>query len=366
MPERAATPQVPKLAARALSAIQGWTTPLIPSDYLELINPMWSTKELKARVVAVRPETHDTATIVLQPSRPWPGHRPGQYLRLGIDLGGRRHWRAYTITADPDHPRGHVSCTVKAVDDGLLSGHFVRKLKPGDILYLGDVEGEFGLPDPLPEKFLFVSAGSGITPIFAILRELDRRDAIDDAVHLYSMRTEDDFILGDRLADLDTRRDGYSLCRHVSSRDGRLTPERITELVPDWREREAYFSGPGDMLDALKEFWKDAGLEQRVHMERFQPRIGGDEVEPGQGGTIHFRVTDFEAECDGSTPILVAGEEAGGTLPFGCRMGICHTCQGRLAEGAVRDLRSGEIIQDRGVMVRTCISCPEGHVEIEL
>jgi ferredoxin-NADP reductase len=366
MPEHAAEPQLPSLARRVLKSVQGFTTPLLPADYLELLNPEWSTRELRARVVQVRQETHDTATVVIKPTYRWPGHRPGQFMRLGVEIDGRRHWRAYTITADPGHPKGYISATIKAVDDGLLSSFFVKQMRPGQLVYLGEVEGEFCLPDPLPAKSLFVTAGSGITPIFAVLRELDRRDAVGDAVHLYSMRTEKDFILGDRLQDIEKRHSGYRLYRNISSVDGRLTPQKITELVPDWAEREAFFSGPGPMLDELKEFWTDHGHEQQVHIERFQPRIGGDEIEPGQGGDVHFRVTDFTAECDGSTPILVAGEEAGHKLPFGCRMGICHTCVGRLAEGTVRDLRSGELISDEGVMVRTCISCPEGHVEIEL
>jgi ferredoxin-NADP reductase len=366
MPERAATPEIPTLARRLLTAVRGFTTPLLPDDYLELVNPMWSTKELRAQIVEVRRETPDTATIVMRPAHPWPGHRPGQFMRLGVEIDGRRHWRAYTITADPNHPQGYVSATIKAVDDGALSRYFVRHAMPGSIVYLGEVEGEFGLPDPLPDKTLFVSAGSGITPIMSLLRELDRRDALTDAIHLYSMRTDDDFIFRDLLHDIEKRHPGYDLRVNLSSESGRLTPDRIAELVPDWTERQAFLSGPGDMLDALKAHWHDHGAEQRMSMERFQPRIGGDEVEPGEGGTIYFRVTDVKAECDGRTPILVGGEEAGATLPFGCRMGICHTCVGRLAQGTVRDLRSGEITNGEGVMIRTCINCPEGHVEIEL
>ena len=67
-------------------------------------------------------------------------------------------------------------------------------------------------------------------------------------------------------------------------------------------------------------------------MERFQPVIGG-EAGDGEGGTISFLKSDIEAESDGSQPILVAGEEAGSTLPFGCRMGICHTCVGQALLG---------------------------------
>jgi ferredoxin-NADP reductase len=366
MPERAATPAIPQAARRLLNAVRGFTTPLLPDDYLELLNPMWSTKESRGRVVEVRQETPDTSTIVIAPAHRWPGHRPGQYLRLGVEINGIRHWRAYTITSDPGHPKEYVSVTVKAVDSGAMSRFLVRQLQPGSIVYLGEVEGEFCLPDPLPEKTLFVTAGSGITPIFAVLRELDRRDALGDAIHYYSVRTEADLILGDLLRDIEKRHPGYQLHVHLSSERGRIAPEWIAEQVPDWAQREAFFSGPADMLDALKDYWCEHGDPDRMRLERFQPRIGGDDAQPGEGGTVFFRVTDVKAECDGRTPILVGGEDAGATLPFGCRMGICHTCVGRLAQGSVRDLRSGEITSEEGVMIRTCINCPEGHVEIEL
>jgi ferredoxin len=93
--------------------------------------------------------------------------------------------------------------------------------------------------------------------------------------------------------------------------------------------------------------------------------IGGDPGE-GAGGTVRFRASGVERACDGGTPILVAGEDAGATLPFGCRMGICHTCVGRLRAGQVRDLRTGEVYGQPDEMVRTCVNAPEGHIEIDL
>jgi ferredoxin-NADP reductase len=349
-----------------LRAARALTTPLLPDDYIELINPMWSTRELRGQIVRLRPETHDTSTVVVRPSFPWPGHRPGQYLRIGAEINGVRHFRAYTITSDPDHPDGLISVTVKCVEGGGMSPYFARNALPGSLVLLGEVEGTFALPEPPPQRSLFVSAGSGITPIMSLLRSLDRRNAVGDVVHLYWMRTERDFIFGDMLRDLQRRRPGYKLDVHLSSQDGRLTPSELNRLCPDWRERHAFLSGPGELLDALKEHWKQEGDPERMCMERFQPKIGGDEVQPGSGGTVRFRVTDVEAICDGRTPILVGGEQEGALLPFGCRMGVCHTCIGRLAEGRVRDLRTGEVQGERGAMIRTCINCPEGHVEIEL
>ena len=120
------------------------------------------------------------------------------------------------------------------------------------------------------------------------------------------------------------------------------------------------------MLDALTEHWEREGDPARLHMERFQPVIGGDGAEHGEGGTVRLSHSGIEAACDGGTPILVAGENAGATLPFGCRMGICHTCVGRSVSGQVRDLRTGEVFGQAGEMVRTCVNAPEGPVEIAL
>jgi ferredoxin-NADP reductase len=228
------------------------------------------------------------------------------------------------------------------------------------------VEGTFVLPDPIPEKLLFISAGSGITPIMSMLRSLDRDGGLNDAVHLHSARTEDDIIFGDQLRALDDRRNGYRLEKRLTGEHGRLRPAHLEELCPDWRERETFASGPGEMLDALLDHWEREGDCDRLHMERFQPIAGQGDGEHGDGGTVRFLESDIEADADGDTPILVAGEEAGATLPFGCRMGICHTCVGQLCSGQIRDLRTGEVHGSEGEMVRTCVNAPEGAVEIAL
>ena len=366
MVERGATPRISKVQRRLLSAARTLTTPLVPDDYLELLNPMWSTRELRGLIQEVRPETEDASTVVIKPSVPWRGHWPGQYLRIGVELNGIRHWRAYTLTSDPDHPKGLLSITVKHVPEGRLSPYFTRYAEPGSMVYLGGAEGAFRLPHPLPERLLMISAGSGITPIWSLLRNLARRDALTDVRHIHCSRTADDFIFGERLRALAGSRSGYELHEHHSSTEDRITPEDLDDVCGDWRDRDALLSGPGDMLDAMSAHWAAEGDPGKLSMERFQPIIGGDATaEAGSGGTIHFRVTELEAECDGRTPILVAGEEAGGKLAFGCRMGVCHTCICRLESGRVRDLRTGRIHGEPGEMIRTCINAPEGHVELD-
>jgi ferredoxin len=145
---------------------------------------------------------------------------------------------------------------------------------------------------------------------------------------------------------------------------GRFAADHLDERCPDWRERETFASGPGEMLDALTDHWEREHLAGRLHMERFQPKLGIGET--GEGGTISFVSRDCAVESDGSKPILVCGEEAGLELPFGCREGICHTCVGTLRSGRVRDLRNGKVGGQEGQSVQTCINAPEGPIEIEV
>jgi ferredoxin-NADP reductase len=348
-----------------LRALRGFFTPLLPDDYLELIDPLWSTRELRGRIEAIDHETANAVTVLIRPGHEWPGHEPGQYLRIGVVVDGVHHWRAYSLTSDPGRPDGWISITPKLLDSGVVSPYLVRRAKPGEIVRLGGVEGVFKLPAPAPARPLFISAGSGITPIMSMLRHLDRSGGLGDTVHLHSARTADDVIFGEQLRDLARRNPGLRVHEQITGTAGRLAPDQLDDLCPDWRDREAFVCGPAAMLEALQERWERDGDPGRLHMERFQPIIGGD-PSGGEGGTIRFLRSDLQAEADGGTPILLAGEEAGAALPFGCRMGICHTCVGRLCSGKVRDLRTGEVSGSDGEMVRTCINAPEGAVEIEL
>jgi ferredoxin-NADP reductase len=365
MAERGAVPQVPAVRRRALHAVRSLFTPLLPDDYLELINPLWSTQELRGRIERIEKETPDAVTVLIRPGHEWPGHRPGQYLRIGVVVEGVHHWRAYSLTTDPGRPDGLIGITPKRVDAGVVSPYLVHGARPGDIVRLGGVEGTFYVPDPPPARTLFISAGSGITPIMSMLRALDRSGDLDDAVHIHSARSADRVIFARHLADLDERRPGYRLHLQLTGADGRVSPADLDRLCPDWRERQAFASGPRELLDALVDHWAAEGDPARLAMERFQPVIG-EAVDPGGGGRIFFARSGVEAESDGATPILVAGEEVGAELPYGCRMGICRTCIGRLCSGEVRDLRTGEVHGTAGEMVRTCVNAPEGPVEIAL
>lgn len=338
--------------------------PLRPDDYLEMINPLWTTRELRGKVDRVEPEGVDAVSVFIKPGYEWGGHVPGQYLRLGVLIDGRYHWRAYSLTSDPHGEAGFITVSPKLVEGGTVSPYLVKHIEPGTVVRLSEIEGVFTLPDPVPAKMLFISAGSGITPIISMLRELDHMDQMTDVVVIHSVHSREQTMFQDTLERLDRKHSSMQLDLRVTGDRGRMKASDMDELCPDWREREAFCSGPGELLDDLREHWNTEGDPDKFHYESFQPVIGGDAE--GEGGTVRFLRSDKDVECDGGTPILAAGEEAGLDLKFGCRIGICHTCTGTVKKGRLRDLRNGEVSEPEGQAVRICVNTAEGDVEIDL
>jgi ferredoxin-NADP reductase len=348
------------LRDRVLKLAELVTTPLLPTDYLDLIDPLRSGADLRARIEAVIPETRDAATVVLRPGRGWKGHTPGQYIRIGVDVDGVRQWRAYSLTSSLGRRDGCIAVTVKAIPGGKVSNHLVHRTKPGTVVQLDQAAGEFVLPAQRPAKALFLTAGSGITPVMGMLRN---HPELTDVVLVHSAPTADDVVFGAELRELAA--DGrIRLVEQHTDVDGLLSAEAIAGLVPDLFERATWACGPVGMLEALEAHWKAAGFEGRLYTERFRPKV----LVTGEGGTVSFTKNGTTLEADGATPILDAAEEAGVLMPSGCRMGICYGCVLPLREGAVRDLRNGEIttaVPGDGVLIQTCVSAAAGACDID-
>src|SRR6476620_8499141 len=199
------------------------TTPLRPDDYLSLLNPLWSSRELRGRVEKVVPETEDAATLVIRPGWGWRyDHRPGQYVGIGVQVNGKFQWRSYSVSSPPRRSGRTISITVRAMPEGLLSAHLVKGMEPGTIVRLALPEGDFVLPDPPPARMLFLVGGSGITPVMAMLRTLDRRKTMPDVVLHYSSPTAERMIFRDELAALEEKHDTLTVHRLHTDTDGML------------------------------------------------------------------------------------------------------------------------------------------------
>jgi len=358
--------RIVRLAERA-------TTPLLPADYLDLFDPLRAGADLRGRIVDVQAETADAATIVIRAGADWAGHVPGQYVRVGVDVDGVRQWRAYSLTHGP-RSDGNISITVKAVPDGKVSNHLVRQARPGTLVHLEQAAGEFVLP-PDGGKFLFVTAGSGVTPVIGMLRNLFpvaddgvvrlTRAQPFDIVVLHVAPSEPDSIFIDNLRALDAA-GLIRLVARYDDRHGVLDVADLSRLVPDLDERATLACGPAGLLDALQRHHDERGLELLTEQFRATNLVVGD------GGTVNFDRTGTTVTMDGATSILDAAEEAGVLMPSGCRMGICFGCVLPLREGAVRDLRNGAITTATpaesargGIPIQTCISAAAGACDID-
>jgi ferredoxin-NADP reductase len=353
----------------ALRTIAGRiTTPLLPDDYLKLANPLWTARELRGRVLEVRRETEDSATLVIKPG--WGfgfDYQPGQFVGIGLLVDGRWRWRSYSLTSSPVTAPGRrasrtITITVKAMPEGFLSTHLVAGVAPGTIVRLAAPQGNFVMPNPAPPAVLFVTAGSGVTPVMSMLRTLVRRDQITDIVHLHSAPTESEAMFGDELEELQRAHSGYRLTLRATRTQGRLDLQRLGDEVPDWRDRQTWACGPEGMLTTAERVWAGAGIADRLHLERFAlSRAAGH----GAGGTVEFARSGKTVEVDAATSLMDAGERAGVQMPFGCRMGICQSCVVGLLDGHVRDLRTGAE-HEPGTRVQTCISAPSGDCVLDV
>jgi ferredoxin len=238
------------------------------------------------------------------------------------------------------------------------------------VVHLDQAAGEFCLTRPAPAKILFLTAGSGITPVMGMLRNISPGDATDVVV-VHSAPTATDVIFGGELRML-AGRGRIRLVEIHTDTDGRLDPTRLTGIVDDLAERHTWACGPTGLLDDLETQWAAEGFVHQLHTERFRPALiatGDGALSAEHRGTVTFSGSGTTVEAGGDRSLLETGEAAGVLMPSGCRMGICFGCVAPLRRGAVRDLRDGEITTAApgdGVVIQTCISAAAGACEIEL
>ncbi|MBV7294825.1 ferredoxin reductase [Corynebacterium sp. TAE3-ERU12] len=330
------------------------STPLLPDDYTVLVNPLWSARELRGRIIAVNYPADDVAELVIR--RGWgvpSDFHAGQHIGIGVRVNGQFVWRSYSLTCPPGPQDGNLVITVKAIPDGRLSTHLVAHAHPGSVVRLAAPAGDFHLPEPVPAKLLFITAGTGITPVMSMLRHLAAQASFPDVIHLHSARTDAEVLYAAELHELARQQPGYDLRLRITSTEGRLRADDLPALISDLDDREVYACGPTAMLDDIERVIPGA------HSERFTLDRGSTTA---AGGVVSFPGRG-EIEVDGATTILEAGEKAGIQLPYGCRMGICATCVRQLDGGTARDLRTGNT-HEAGDRVRVCVTVPAGDVVI--
>ncbi|EON24652.1 ferredoxin [Nocardioides sp. CF8] len=356
------------LRSRAAAAL---ASPHGVDHYLEQLNPMWAAHDVRARVVAVHRET-DTpgacvATVTLQPTGTWRGHRAGQYVQVGVDLPGsaRRMTRCFSISSAASLPGEQITLTVRAHDEGQVSKFLVHEARPGQMVHLSQAAGDFTLHEsaatPTNNRLLFITGGSGITPAMSIVRTL-LRDGYDDRANrkvtfLHFARSEADQIFAAELAEIAAADNHVDV--HLRYGDQTFSEFELRRLVPDYRGTDTWVCGPGGLVDLVQDAYDGA---DRLRVEFFKPPT----VSTGTAeGEVSFTRAGTAAANTGAS--LLEQAEALGLRPeFGCRMGICFSCTATKTDGTVRNILTGEESSLPDEDIRICVSAPVGDCSVDL
>lgn len=351
------------LRSRALAAL---TSPHGVDRYLELVNPMWAAHEVRARVVSVEREVDvpghpPVATLTLQPTATWRGHRAGQHVQVGVEVAGaRRTTRVFSISSPDSRPGERFTITMRANPGGTVSRWLVEHARPGTMVHLSQAQGDFVLPDRVPEHVVMISGGSGITPVMSMLRSLQRRTHRGRITFVHYAQSPEHLIYAAELDEI--RRSGHGIDVHLlhpELGDPNLSPAYLERLVPGHRDVLTYACGPAPLMEAVLASYADAAT---LRTEYFRP----PRVPTGaSGGEITFARSGRTVPNSGA-PLLEQAEAAGLTPESGCRMGICFSCVSRKTEGTVRDVVSGEETSRPDDDIRICVSAPVGDCSVDL
>lgn len=375
-PTLAPAPARPGRLARRLlgsSLLDALTTPHGVDRYVELVRPAFSLREVRAEVVAVRQATARSVTLTLRPNANWEGFRAGQFVRLSVEIDGVRHTRCYS-PASSAHAKDLIEVTAHAQPDGRVSPFLRASAQPGMVVSLSAAEGDFALPAERPRALLLISGGSGITPVTSILRTLCEEGHDGPIAFLHYARDEHDVAYAAELQALAAAHPnvrllhGYSRADAAGELSGRFAREHVRAAGVDPAEAHAFACGPTALVEAVSETWAEDGHEERLFVERFQPPAPAPVDPDGDAtatGSINFARSGRAAQNSGAS-LLDQAEAAGLTPQSGCRMGICHTCSCRKVEGAVRDLRTGEVSTAPDELIQICVNAPVGDVTLDI
>jgi ferredoxin-NADP reductase len=324
--------------------------------YTELVDPTWTAGDARAKVIAVRRQTSRSVTLTLAPNQAFTGFRAGQHINLTVDIDGRRRTRPYSPASAEGAP--YIELTIGRHDGGLVSNYLYEHARPGMIVGLDSVGGDFTLPDVRPRRILFVSGGSGITPVMSMLRTMRTEGSDREIAFIHYARSTEEACYRDELDAMPGVRvlHGYTRSTEGSDLDGRFGAEHLAAALP---EPDAVFvCGPPALVEAVR------GHCANVSSESFVPPVFDLSAE-ASGGRVSF--TDSGAELvDDGRPLLEQAEAAGLTPESGCRMGICHSCTRRKTRGAVKNLITGAVSSAEQEDVQICVSVPVGDVDLAL
>lgn len=333
-----------------------------------------TSTSLTLRCIGRRADTHDVASWQFVPQTgSLPAVLAGQCVTLHTEIDGQPHCRAYTLSSSPQDACWQV--TIK--DVGLVSHHLHQTLQVGDEIRVDGPFGDFNLTALPCERPLLLSAGSGITPMWAMLRDELAKRPEADIRFIHSARSPEDVIFANELVALAEAHVGvrHALILEEAPSEhpwvGRLTPEMLRELAPDLLSRHVYLCGPAPYMAAVSEMLAGLGLPAgQLHQESFGLPAVTSSAAPVETGSDHFWLTLKKSGkkvkiLPGQT-LLAALEGAGESMMAACRAGVCGACrcttEGEIERQSVMTLSAQDL---EGGVALACSCTAKGDISLE-
>lgn len=356
----------------ALAWLQDWIDPATADFWLQKINRTWSTRRCLARVVSVSYPALGYVSLVLQPNGLWHGFQAGQHANLSATVNGRRITRSYSFTQPPGTD-GRLHLTVRHVEGGVLSTHLCQYTRVGDVLELSPAFGSMRLANDA-QQHLLLAAGSGITPLAALVREWAGRAASQRATPLtlvYWARTQAELCFAAEFQALATRQPLFRfvpVLTHESqgrpcAESNQLSQELLQQLDVPIEGAEVLTCGPAGFVQAVHAVCHAA---RHVQAEGFTPPVVQADASGPATVQVALRRSGQTVKLPTTLSLLEALEQAGFKPHHGCRMGVCHTCVCVRHEGTTQDLQDGHLDAETGREVRLCVSRARTDLTLDL
>jgi ferredoxin-NADP reductase len=331
------------------------------------VSKTWTWERPLARIVSRQAAAANAVTLVLRPNRHWQGFAAGQHLNVTVEVDGRRLTRSYSLSAPPQAD-GRLEITVKEVDGGRVSAALCRDAKVGDVLEIGAAFGELALPESPSEPLLFLAAGSGITPMMAMLRALVAQDRRTPVTLLYWARSRDELCFANELRAFAAEREEVTV-RFVLTREAAQAADEAegridaTHVAP-WRTEatHVFACGPDGFVEQARALLADA--TKSFAAEAFTPPA----FVASETGTVTVTLARSGRTLDvqRGQSLLTALEAAGAAPKSGCRMGICNTCACGKRAGTTRHLRTGDTEHEPVSALRVCVNTATTDLVLDL
>lgn len=348
------------------------------NKFWDKLPSVWdSNKEEFLLCTHIRTETHDVKSffftaedqrIIL--------FNPGQFITIQIEINNEIINRCYTISSSPTRPYS-ISITVKRKTGGLVSNWLHNHLKVGDKIAVLPPTGDFSNVFHPAKKYVFLSAGSGITPLMSMTRAHYDLSDDNDIIFIHSARTPDDIIFERELeliAYNQKKIQTHFICEQQGLRQnwpgpmGLLSLQTLKTLVPDLNEREAFVCGPSPYMESIREMLEELGFDKKkYHDELFSfedltsPNADNCALNESNAGinefSVSFNKSNRHISCQSQQFILEAARLANVRLASSCTQGVCGTCKVKLLSGQVEMKHNGGIRQreiDQGMILLCC------------